>query len=360
MVEVEPVGAEAAHLLVALGHEPIAFDAEDLEIARRHSAIEDEEPVAREAAGVVGRESGGRRCHIALLAGHGRSISRGDVAVYSSFADVISSLAMRDDLGLRSGVEGRVARHVAADGPPRAHRHAELELDLVVRGSATYLLGERRYELTPGTLTWLFPGQDHVLVDESRDHELWWAVFSPALVARTAATPTLRQPDPAGDFSRRLPARRAGRLDGLLREIRDADGVDDALLNAGLAYLLVVAWRAFVDSEERVAGADVHPAVETVARRLQLDPEAGNLDALAAAAGLSAAHLSRLFKAQTGVSITRFRNQRRLERFRTLYGDGRHTTTLAAALQAGFGSYAQFFRVFRAETGGNPTGRSRG
>jgi AraC-like DNA-binding protein len=265
---------------------------------------------------------------------------------------------MREDLRLRSGVEGRVASHAAADGPPRAHRHAELELDLVVRGSASYLLGERRYVLTPGTLTWLFPGQEHVLVDESPDHELWWAVFSPALVERVAAGPLLQR-DPVGDFSRHLDARSAGRLAALLREIRDADTVDDPLLNAGLAYLLAFAWRAFVDSEHVVVGADVHPAVETVARRLQLDPNSGDLGELARAAGLSPSHLSRIFKAQTGVSITRFRNQRRLERFRTLYGDGRRTTTLVAALEAGFGSYAQFFRVFRAETGSNPAGLRR-
>src|SRR5919197_667800 len=47
-----------------------------------------------------------------------------------------------------------------------------------------------------------------------------------------------------------------------------AEPADDALLNAGLAYLLVLAWRAFLDSEHVVAGVDVHPAVETLARRL--------------------------------------------------------------------------------------------
>ena len=72
-------------------------------------------------------------------------------------------------------------------------------------------------------------------------------------------------------------------------------------------------------------------------------------------AGLSPSHLSRLFKAQTGVSITRFRNQRRLERFHHLYGRGRRTTALAAALEAGFGSYAQFYRVVRDETGRAPS-----
>jgi AraC-like DNA-binding protein len=266
---------------------------------------------------------------------------------------------MTEDLGLRHGVEGRVARHAAADGPPRAHRHAELELNLVLRGTASYLLNERRYELTPGTLTWLFPGQNHVLVDESPDHELWWAVFRPGLVTRTATTPLARpllQRDPIGRYSRRLDARCVARLGTLLRELRDAETVDDAVLNTGLAYLLVFAWQAFLDSEDVVAGADVHPAVETVARRLHTDPNSGGLDQLARTAGMSPSHLSRIFKAQTGVSITRFRNQRRLERFRVLYGHGHRTTALAAALEAGFGSYAQFYRVVRTETGQSPSG----
>jgi AraC-like DNA-binding protein len=265
---------------------------------------------------------------------------------------------MTEDLGLRPGVDGHVGPHLAADGPPRAHRHAELELNLVVRGAASYLLDERRYELTPGTLTWLFPGQDHVLVDESPDHELWWAVFRPGLVSRAATTTRARpllERDPAGHYSRRLDPGRAAHLGALLRELRDAGSVDDALLNAGLGYLLLSAWRAFLESEDLVAGVDVHPAVETVARLLHADPEAGDLEALARTAGLSPSHLSRIFKAQTGVSITRFRNQRRLERFMTLYGHGRRTTALAAALDAGFGSYAQFYRVLRTETGRTPT-----
>ena len=162
---------------------------------------------------------------------------------------------MTEDLGLRPLADGRVGHHRAADGPPRPHRHAELELNLVVRGSASYLLGDRRYELTPRTLTWLFPGQDHVLVDESADHELWWAVFRPGLVSRAAPTKLvwpLVERDPVGEFSRRLEVRSAGRLEALLRELHDVETVDDALHNAGLAYLLLSAWRAFLESEDLV------------------------------------------------------------------------------------------------------------
>ena len=265
---------------------------------------------------------------------------------------------MIEDLGVRPGVDGRVVRHAVGDVRPRAHRHAELELNLVVRGTASYVLGDRRYALTPGTLTWLFPGQDHVLVDKSADHELWWAVFRPALVARIATSPharPLREENPVGQFARRLDAGRVRRLGALFHEVRDAETVDDGLVNTGLAYLLSFAWRAFLDSDDIVEGIDLHPAVETVARMLRADPNAGDLATLARATSLSPAHLSRIFKEQTGVSISRFRNHQRLQRFLRLYGRGQRTTALAAALEAGFGSYAQFHRVFREQTGRSPS-----
>jgi AraC-like DNA-binding protein len=265
---------------------------------------------------------------------------------------------MIDDLGVRAGLDGRAIRHKAGDVRPRAHRHAELEVNLVVRGTASYLLGDRRYALTRGTLTWLFPGQDHVLVDESSDHELWWAVFRPALVTRLATTRHARpllEEDPVGQFSRRLDSGRVRRLGALFHEVQVAETGDDVLVNTGLAYLLSFAWRAFLDSDDVVEGVDLHPAVETVARMLRADPDAGDLATLARAARLSSSHLSRIFKEQTGVSISRFRNQQRLQRFLRLYGTGRRTTALAAALEAGFGSYAQFHRVFREQTGRSPS-----
>jgi AraC-like DNA-binding protein len=264
---------------------------------------------------------------------------------------------MIEDLGLRAGSDGRVVRHAAGDLRPGSHRHAELELNLVVRGTASYLVGERRYELTPGTLTWLFPDQEHVLVDESSDLALWWAVFRPDLVARTATSPgaqPLLQGDPIGRYSHRLDPQRVTRLADLFRELHEAGSLDDSLFNVGLSYLLLGAWRAFLDSDDGVGGVDLHPAVYRVARLLHADPNADRLPGLARTVGLSAPHLSRLFNTQLGLSITRFRNQQRLQRFLRLYGNGRRTTALAAAHEAGFGSYAQFYRVFRQETGRNP------
>jgi AraC-like DNA-binding protein len=265
---------------------------------------------------------------------------------------------MFEDLALHEGIDGCVVRHTAGALRPRSHRHAELEVNLVVGGRASYLINDRRYDLTAGTLTWLFPDQEHLLVDESADHALWWAVFRPSVVTRIAKAPHARpllQSDPVGRFSRRLDDQRVQRLAALFGELHGAGTVDDSLLNAGLSYLLASAWRAFLDSSDVIGALEVHPAVETVARLLHADPNAGNLTDLARTVGLSPSHLSRLFTTQLGLSITRFRNQRRLDRFMRRYRHGRGTTALAAAHEAGFGSYAQFHRVFRQETGCNPS-----
>ncbi len=96
----------------------------------------------------------------------------------------------------------------------------------------------------------------------------------------------------------------------------------------------------------------MHPAVERAARILRDEPGRDDLRQLARRAGLSSPKLSRVFKEQIGLSISQFRNRRRLERFLKLYGRGRRVGAMEAALEAGFGSYAQFYRVFKRAMGG--------
>lgn len=63
--------------------------------------------------------------------------------------------------------------------------------------------------------------------------------------------------------------------------------------------------------------------------------------------------LTALFREQMGVSIVEYRNRLRIERFFTLVAPG-GGNLLQAALDAGFGSYAQFHRVFRDLLGTTP------
>ncbi|GMV80026.1 MAG: hypothetical protein AMXMBFR7_12100 [Planctomycetota bacterium] len=238
----------------------------------------------------------------------------------------------------------------------RGHCHAELEFNLVTRGSAVYLIGGRRVELRPRMLLWLFPAQPHLQLGESPDYAAWIAVFRPRLlkrVCRTEAARTLRRSLPPDLLLRRLNANAADALDRLFAPVALAREQAE-LFNAGLAHALLATWQAFAATEDARPGLDVHPAVERAAMLLREERLELALPELAARAGLSPARLSRLFKRQTGVSLAQYRNRCRVERFRECFGAGQRLSLLQAALEAGFGSYAQFHRVFTAQMGIGP------
>jgi AraC-like DNA-binding protein len=79
-------------------------------------------------------------------------------------------------------------------------------------------------------------------------------------------------------------------------------------------------------------------------RHLRLDPNEPR-ERLAKALGTTADRLGRAFKAEMGESLPEYRNKVRLQRFFSLV-DPNGGNLLASALAAGFGSYAQFNRVF--------------
>jgi AraC-like DNA-binding protein len=93
-------------------------------------------------------------------------------------------------------------------------------------------------------------------------------------------------------------------------------------------------------------GTDMHPAVRRVVQLLAQNPTLGGKE-LANHCGMSLSRLVRVFKAGMGTSLVDYRNRLRLERF-LMAVDGGGNNLLEAALSSGFGSYAQFHRVFRA------------
>lgn len=95
-----------------------------------------------------------------------------------------------------------------------------------------------------------------------------------------------------------------------------------------------------------------HPAVTKAVRMLADDPSLAAAD-LAAHLQVGPGRFARVFKSEMGVSLVRYRNQLRLERFVKIMDAGR-SSMLEAARAAGFGSYAQFHRVFQSLRGTTP------
>ncbi len=262
---------------------------------------------------------------------------------------------MRQRLHLPANLDGQVWRYANLASANRRHTHAELELNLVTRGRGSYLLGNRRYQIRRGDLLWLFPTQEHVLIEQTSDFRMWIAVFRRRAIRRLASDASLRallKSSFAGETCRRLAGHDLETLENLLRELAGRDD-EPALLNAGLTYALASAWRVFQKAPD-VPVQDVHPAVERASRLIRSGRAPESLDDLARQSGLSAARLSRLFHQQTGFTLVEFRNRQRLQRFVEIYGAGHRQTMLGAALEAGFGSYPQFHRVFTRIMGCSP------
>jgi uncharacterized cupin superfamily protein len=82
----------------------------------------------------------------------------------------------------------RLTHRTTAGRIAAPHRHRSTEFNLVVHGTAAYLLDGRRYDLRPGSLVWLFPDQEHILVDRSPHYRDWLGLFD-ARGSRAGTTP---------------------------------------------------------------------------------------------------------------------------------------------------------------------------
>jgi len=69
---------------------------------------------------------------------------------------------------------------------------------------------------------------------------------------------------------------------------------------------------------------------------------------------VSSAYLSRMFGRQVGMSLSCYRNNLRLRRFWEAYRQPQGATITEAVYEAGFGSYAQFHKVFKKRYGKAP------
>jgi AraC-like DNA-binding protein len=93
---------------------------------------------------------------------------------------------------------------------------------------------------------------------------------------------------------------------------------------------------------------------EAARELLVADPAVDRLDRLARVLGVSRPHLSRVFRAETGETLTRFRNRLRVRAALDRLADGdRDLAGLAADL--GFADHAHLTRAVRAEVGDPPS-----
>lgn len=290
---------------------------------------------------------------------------------------------MLENLKIGKEYEGFLFLAEATRNPPvlRPHHHVELELNLVVAGEVTYVMGGERYCFPKRSLLWFFPSQEHQLVDRSGDAAYFVAVFKPDLIRRACRghryadlkrkKPTVEgvlhcdlEPDGFETLRREMAAAVEDGIDpdllnreagfGLSEDFRF--GHDDPdWLNAALRHLLLFAWRLQEGLGAGVRAVPLHPAVQRALDLLDQEPgKSESLDGLAHACGVSPSFLSRSFHREVGVTLSRYRNSVRLGRFWEVLRKQPSSNLLDAVIAAGFGSYAQFFRVYTQVYGASP------
>ncbi len=283
---------------------------------------------------------------------------------------------------LSRGYDGMLFLAESSRNFPRIHphHHVELELNLVVQGTITYAMNGCRFTFSPRTLLWLFPEQEHQLVDYSDNARFYVVAFKQSLIANSCHTAgyeglrnapdaqrnvlsTVLDPNSFDLISKIMDSLMEGSLDSdvLNREAGFGPGSDfcfehhdpDAL-NAGLHYLLLLCWRKQFAGKAAGDVMALHPAVRRALKLLNENENEQDLAGLAKACGASKSYLSRTFHKQIGVPLNRYRNSLRLARFFERYEGAEHTTLSEAVYAAGFGSYAQFYKVFTEAYGRGP------
>lgn len=265
------------------------------------------------------------------------------------FPDGLDSGLHAEALGHHSGLLHAGENWTAPSLFIDPHAHPGWELYLQLHGTSRWTFGTEARVLGPGWAVAVPPGLEHghdPAAGPQRRHHYVYAAFDQAAVASRA--PALGQPwlepmlfvSPTGWSLQ--PVVRA-----LLREVAHERPLAAIALETTLDLLLVEATRVFQDRSSPVRRMPGNPAVARPKSLLDESPSRPwTLEALAAAVGLSRAHLSERFAAEVGQPPHAYLLERRVERAADLLaGTDRDISDVSA--DARFSSGSSMARTFR-------------
>jgi AraC-like DNA-binding protein len=246
------------------------------------------------------------------------------------------------------------------------HHHRELELNVILTGEARYWFPHRELRVVAPAALWIPPLVEHELLETSQDLAMWVHSFRAPTEEGAAHGPAasalgLQQPLMQaallelsdGPRKTALPQAALAQVNARSREALLRPSLHR--LNDILSEIFSVAWSArCAPDASRGEPATCHPAARRAARLLREPGTTGTMEALARSTSLSRERLSRVFAHCFGVGLVQYRNHHRVQQFIHAYGDGVDASMLRAALDAGFGSYAQFHRAFKQVVGSPP------
>ncbi|HEX4221725.1 MAG TPA: AraC family transcriptional regulator [Pseudonocardiaceae bacterium] len=157
---------------------------------------------------------------------------------------------------------------------------------------------------------------------------------------------------PAGSFERPLATSAAVDLAHRTLFARARHGADEFEVTERVVALVD---QLFVVADPEGGGSWAHRRLaDAVRERLTIDPAGPAFGTLAAELGVSRPHLSRVFRAVTGTSLTTFRTRVRVRAALEAIDAGQ-TNLADLAAELGFADHAHLTRTLRAEVGSPPS-----
>jgi AraC-like DNA-binding protein/mannose-6-phosphate isomerase-like protein (cupin superfamily) len=234
------------------------------------------------------------------------------------------------------------------------HRHRALEMNLVVAGRGRYEVNGCHHVLGTGSILWIPSGAAHYLEERSSDFSMWIVAAERDLFGSSNPSDfaeSMFQGYSEAAPAKVLPEQETNWLDRELARIQGSQS--NVLLRAGLTYTLLRAWEATRAAPPIPPGKLLSAPLHRALALLEADARLSRED-LAERVCITPERLGRLFQSELGIGFIEHRNRIRLQRFLDIHRSGR-MTLLGACLEAGFGSYAQFHRVFTEILGDAPS-----
>jgi AraC-like DNA-binding protein len=259
-------------------------------------------------------------------------------------------------------------------GMTAAHRHLDLEINYVLTGPMTYLLGGRMVELPLRRICLLWGGVPHQMVRSPQAAEVIWITIPLNIVMRWGLPETLIRPLLTTGFLEDA-APREGDFDLLSQWLDDLPGrgergkdrpPEEAVQRIVLLEIEARLRRfdrglppsppfVLARSEVKAAHSDKGiAAVETMASFITRNfAEEIGVPQIAEAAYLHPNYAMTLFRQHTGMTLSQYLTLQRVAHAQRLLSVS-DLPIHEIALQSGFGSVSRFYEAFRHHTGTSP------
>ena len=244
-----------------------------------------------------------------------------------------------------------------------AHRHLEIEANLVIRGSLQYLIGGARVEIATGDLAVFWGSVPHQLVFAAPHSELCWLTLPlPQFLGwelPTALTQTILNGAVAKESTDL--DRDCALFAAWERDLKSGNHENSRIAGLEIEARLRRLALSEIQSKTRVksTSGDIRHVEKMAAFMAQNYAQNLETAQIAHAAGLNSSYAMTIFKREFGISLGEFLLRTRLSHAQRLLATT-DRKVLDIAVACCFGSSSRFHAAFKAQCGVSPAGFRRG